>query len=260
MISLGYFEVIDRLTACTDILSIALGGSRSRGQEKTLSDYDLFCVVVDASFSDFRRNFCSFLESIPCICYAAESFYLEDWGYLFKAIDDESVWYDISIIPDTRMDEISIRSTNLILKDIGGRYQSFINVADDSKFLNSTLESQHFMDYATLFGFEQKRFQEAVQTQDYWYAVRCLERLKNYLIRCDRIQRGAFPKSRNCPEKGYIDVNNCIRQIYLVDGSFGTLKKTLNELHKLFIAVIHDKDACMRSQLICQRKKGNNFF
>lgn len=256
---MGYSEIIDRLIACPSILSIALGGSRSRGQQDNSSDYDLFCVIEATSFPNFRRNFCAFLESIPCICYAAESFYLEDWGYLFKAIDNENVNYDISIIPDNRMDEISIRSTNVLIKDRGGRYQAFIDVADDSKYLNSVLESNHFMDYATLFGFEQGRFQDAIQAQDYWYAVRCLERLKSYLIRCDRIQRRTFPKSRNCPEKGYADINDRLKQIYLVDGSFTTLEETLRKLHKLFITVVHNNNACMRSQLICWRKKESDF-
>lgn len=256
---MGYSEIIDRLIVCPNIVSIALGGSRSRGRYDISSDYDLFCVIEATSFLNFRSNFCTFLESIPCICYAAESFYLEDWGYLFKAIDNENTSYDISIIPDNRMDEISIRSTNILIKDSRGQYQAFIEIADDSKYLNSVLESKHFMDYATLFGFEQRRFQDAIQAQDYWYAVRCLERLKSYLIRCDRIQSRAFPKSRNCPERGYTDVNDRLKQIYLVDGSFTTLEETLRELHKLFITVIHDNNACMRSQLICQREKENNF-
>lgn len=257
---MGYSEVIDWLTACTDIMSVALGGSQSRGQQNATSDYDLFCVVKATAFTSFRSNFCVFLEEIPCIRYAAEAFYLEDWGYLFKAIDDENINYDISIIPDSRMDEISIRSTNLLLKDSGGLYQSFIDDADDCRYLNSTLESRHFMDYATLFGFEQKRFWEAIQAQDYWYAVRCLERLKHYLIRCDRIQNSTFPQSRNCPEKGYRDINDRLKRIYLLDGSFSTLKKVSVELHKLFIAVIRDKDACMRSQLICWKRKESDFY
>ena len=111
------------------------------------------------------------------------------------------------------------------------------------------MEKQHFVDYGTLFGFERARFFKAIEKEDYWYAVRCLERMKNYLIRCERIQSNSFPKSRSCPEKEYMDVGSCLKRIYLVDGSLDTLTHTSTELCDLFVAVIKDKDIQMRSQL-----------
>lgn len=84
-------EVIEKLSKCEEIMAIALGGSRSRGQHKLDSDYDLFCVIFDDKFESFRRSFRVLLEDIPSIRYAAEAFYLENWGYLFKAISIDNI-------------------------------------------------------------------------------------------------------------------------------------------------------------------------
>lgn len=246
---MSYCEVINKLNDSDKVIAVALGGSRSRGCYKINSDYDLFCVINDNDFDNFRKNFRLFLEEIPGILYAAEAFYLENWGYLFKAIDYENTNYDISIISESRIDEMSIRSTNIVLKDTNGIYQRQIDCADDSRYLVGEMEKQHFMDYGTLFGFERARFFKAIEKEDYWYAVRCLERMKNYLIRCERIQSNSFPKSRSCPEKEYMDVGSCLKRIYLVDGSLDTLTHTSTELCDLFVAVIKDKDIQMRSQL-----------
>ena len=188
---------------------------------------------------------------MPSVLFAAEAFYLENWGYLFKAVDLDNINYDISIISKSRISEISIRSTNVIIKDTEGVYQSYVSIADDSRFLVSKLESEHFYDYGTLFGFEKKRFNEAIRKKDYWYAVRCLERMKNYLIRCDRIQNKVFAKTCSCPEKEYIDINDCIKKIYIIDGTIDTLIQTSEELGKLLCLMIRDKEIHTRSQLLC---------
>lgn len=248
---MSYNEVVNGLIECEEIIAIALGGSRSRGEAKINSDYDLFCVIQDDCFESFRNSFREFLENIPCILYAAEAFYLEHWGYLFKAIDLNSICYDISIISERRIDEMSIRSTNVIIKDTNELYQYYIKHADDDRFLISKLERQHLYDYCTLFGFERNRFWKASEEADYWYAVRCLERMKNYLIRCDRIQREIFPKSRSCPEKGYSDIDDCLKKIYIIDGNIETLVQTSEELCNLFCIIIRDKEIYMRSQFLC---------
>lgn len=247
---MSYNEVIKELSVCPDIIAIALGGSRSRGTYRIDSDYDLFCVIRDDNFESFRKSFCLFLEGIPGILLAAEAFYLENWGYLFKAIDTQNVNYDISIISKSRIREMGIRSTNIVIKDTKGFYQSYVDCAIDDAFLVSELETQHLYDYCTLFGFEKRRFYEAIEEEDYWYCVRCLERMKNYMIRCDRIQRRDFSKSCNCPERGYVDIDDCIKKEYFIDGTLGTLVQTAERLCELFSVIIHDREICMRSQLL----------
>ena len=250
---MSYDDVISILTECPDIISIALGGSRSIGDYKSNSDYDLFCVIQDNSFSHFRNAFRRYLEGIPSILLAAEACYLENWGYLFKAIGTDHVIFDISIIPQSRIVEMGVRSTNKIIKDSKGFYQSCINSADDTLFLVSRIETQHFHDYSALFGFESKRFSDAIEQSDYWYAIRCLERMKNYLIRCDRIQRKNFSKTCSCPEKEYLDINERIKTAYIIDGSITSLIQTAERLCSLFSNIIYDKEIIMRGQLLCQK-------
>lgn len=242
-------EVIIHLNSNRSIIAMALGGSRSRGLARADSDYDLFCIISKSDFCEFRNSFREMLESIPSILYAAEYSYLEHWGYLFKAVDVNGTDYDISLIPADRIEEISVRSTNIVLKDTDNLLRSCIEQADDSSYEISVLECQHRLDYSTLFGMEKKRFNMAKDKGDYWYCVRCLERMKCYLIRCDRIQRSSYPKTRNCPEKGYEDINDVLKRNYILDGTLQTAELTAIKICELFISNISDEELLRRSQL-----------
>lgn len=246
--------IINKLIECDSILAIALGGSRSRGEEKENSDIDLFCIVKNECFDEFRADFRSFLERISCIQYAAEVFYLEHWGYLYKALAITGIDYDISLISENRINEMSIRSTNKVLKDNNGILLKWIAEANDDDYKIEKLECQRRLDYATLFGIERKRFCEAREKGDYWYGVRCLERMKNYLIRCDRIQNGNFPKSRSCPEKNYLDLGDFIRKEYILDGTMDTASKTSENLCRIFNKIIMDEELKERGQLKCKKR------
>lgn len=246
-------NVINKLVECPDILAVALGGSRARGTHRKDSDYDLFCVIVDANFASFRNSFRLFLEDIPDVLISAEVSYLENWGYLFKAIDNQNISYDISIIPRSRISEMGVRSTNIVIKDTDGLYQACIDHADDECFKVSNIETRHLLDYSALFGFESIRLDKAIKNKDYWYAVRCLERMKNYLIRCDRIQQETFSKTCSCPEREYADIDDCIKKAYSIDGTLESLDHTGRKLMILFAEIIQDAKIQGRSKLLCQK-------
>lgn len=246
-----YTKVIEKLAECPDILAVALGGSRSRGTHRKNSDFDLFCVIVDTCFVSFRNSFRNFLEDIPDVLIAAEASYLENWGYLFKAIDSSNIGYDISIIPKSRISEMGIRSTNIVIKDTDNFYQNCVDHAVDECFNVRNIETRHLLDYSALFGFETARLEEAIKDNDYWYAVRCLERMKNYLIRCDRIQHEVFSKACSCPEKKYADIDDCIKKAYYIDGTLESLGQTGKKLVVLFTEMIQDVKIQRRSQLLC---------
>lgn len=243
-------SLVSELILNDTILSIALGGSRSRGCHTPNSDYDLFCVIRDDAYDKLINSFSRYLESFPFIRYAAKVFYLENWGYLFKAIDLDNILYDISILPLHRITEMSIRSTNLILKDTNNLYKRQIESADDSKYEIKKLESERYLDYITLIGFERQRFFFAINKNDYWYAQRCLERIKNYLIRCDRINRKEFPKSQSCPEKGYFDLNNKIKKAFIIDGTQNSLIETEKRLSDLCKQIVKDESLIIRTYLV----------
>ena len=251
----GFEELIKHLAECEELVAIALGGSRSRNQFTEKSDFDIFCVVQSSCFSAFRTGFAKYIERCKPILFAAEMSYVEHWGYIYKSVDCYRVLYDISIIPLNRINEISVRSTNIVLKDTNDIYRKQINNANDILFQNDRLETERYIDYIKLFAFEYNRFLSSIRSNDYWYAVRCLERLKNYYIRCDRIQRSEFPISRSCPEKKYFEINQLIQNTYVIDGSIKTLYKTGKEIFSAFREMIEKKDVFDRCDILWQIEK-----
>lgn len=249
-----YYEIIlEKLKNYKKITSIALGGSRSRNDWSEKSDIDLFCIITCNDFNKFKNNFKSFLESIEELLLVVDSFYLENWGYLFKAIDLDGMLYDITIIPITRFDEMSIRTTNIILKDTNDFLSSKIKQANDSIYEVSYLEDKHYNDYIIMFNFEYYRFIDAKKNGDYWYMIRCLERLKNYYVRCNRIQNKVYSKSRSCPERLYHDNTNQLENIYKIDGTFLTAVNTGEKLMITFETMIENKELFNKSKLIWKR-------
>lgn len=150
---------------------------------------------------------------------------------------------------------MGVRSTNIVLKDTHDFYQMCIGQANDEYFQVCRIESRHLLDYSALFGFETVRLNDAINSKDYWYAVRCLERMKNYLIRCDRIQNNVFSKTCSCPEREYSDRDDCIKKAYSINGTFESVIQTRDNLILLFAEIIRDTKIQRRSQLICQKQK-----
>lgn len=232
------------------VLALALGGSRSRNLDTENSDYDVFCVICDETFEEFHRGFSRYLESIPSIRYATEAYYLENWGYLYKAIDDCDRLYDVAINSESRMGEMGIRTTNVIFKDVNGSYRKHVDGANDESLEVRVLETNRFYDYATHFGFESLRFREALHDGDYWYCVWALEKMRTLLIRCNRVDQGAFARIQSCPERDYEEVNHTLQQLFILDGTYEGLRSTFMRMCTLFDEVVSDPEARRRSRLL----------
>lgn len=245
--------VIDSLLKDDNILSIALGGSRSRNMQTKASDYDLFCIIKESSFCYYRNTFTSILERIPKVKWATFVQYLEYWGYLFKAIDDNEKVYDISILPLSRIQEMSIRSTNIIIKDSYDIYKRQVLQAQDDRYEISNLENSRYSDYIRLFFWEYHRLIGALSNHEYWYSVRCLERLKNYYIRCDRIQKKSFSKKLYCPEKDY--QNPLLSEIFIIDGTESSLYKTSKRIMDAFLGMIRESRVTDNSEFLWKNKE-----
>lgn len=245
--------VINALLKDDNILSIALGGSRSRNIQTKTSDYDLFCIIKESSFNKYRDSFTDFLENIPGIKWATFVKYLEYWGYLYKAIDGKGIEYDISILPPSRIHEMSIRSTNVIIKDTYDIYENQIQQAQDYKYEISHIERSHYLDYIKLFFWEYRRLNNALSDHDYWYSVRCLERLKTYYIRCDRIQNNHFSKKLNCPEKGYHNLS--LKDIFIIDGDESTIYTSAKLILEAFKSMINDSTVIQNSEFLWKTEK-----
>lgn len=233
------------------IVSIALGGSRSRGKATPRSDYDYFCIIKDGEFSLFFKEFSNTLAEIEGVKYSVYCFYYDNFGYIFKAIDEDGIYYDIIILPAHRIKEMSIRSTNIIIKDTDDFLKNEILLAHDEDFEIPTLETERFSDYIKLFFLEYHTFLKSMKNNDYWHGVRCLEQMKSYYIRCQRIQSGNYPVKRSCPEKQYTE--DSLQKIFIIDGSKESLMSTASSLLDKFMNTIHEKTYIEKCRLLWEQ-------
>ena len=240
-------NMVSYLKQNKNILAIALGGSRTKQYYTSRSDYDLFCVINSDEFEMFREEFNTYLESCIYIQYSAEFAYVENWGYIFKTIYSDNnliVNIDISIIPLNRIGEMSLRSTNICLFDRINCIEQEIKRNIHKSFDVNKLEPKKLENYVKLFGFEVVRFKKCIKKKDYWFAVRCLERMKTYYIRCIRILNNLYSKHQECPEKNFLNdfPLDVLCDYYKLDGTYETLELTCDELIRRFQANIPEKE------------------
>jgi hypothetical protein len=233
-------DMVEHLKSDKNIISIALGGSRSLNDSNDRSDYDLFCVSKDDNFQVFHKEFVHVLERTPNILFAVESHYLEYWGYLFKALSKSLILFDISLISKSRINEISIRKTNKILYDIDSVYKLNIELAKDSDYETKNLELPKKEDYIKLFTIDWLKFNSSIKANDYWLALRFLERIKKYYLHLRRITEIRFTRLPHIPDKKFgtdiADSELC--NAYKIDGKMKTLEESGNEIKKMIIALV----------------------
>ncbi len=230
-----YEIIIEELKKQKSIIAIALGGSRTRKYVDWNTDYDLFCLINDDDFENFREKFSGILNKIPNISLSVEAFYLEHFGYLFKALSSQNIQFDISILPVQRAKEMGIRSSNKVLYDPLDLYTNLKEIANDVLLSTEYLEKEKINDYIGLFHFEWLRFKKSYFNNDYWLALKAVEKMKIYYIHLYRIAFGYFANTPHCPEKQFDNVcKNELKSIYVIDGTFITLRKTAEALKELF--------------------------
>ena len=230
-----YDSVIEFLKSDKRIIAIVLGGSRSRLNYSNDSDYDLFCIIENEAFEVLKQNFSDMIVDFFGNVLVAEFGYLENWGYLFKLYIDEC-YFDISIIPRNRITEMSIRATNKIIIDIYNIVPERQRLSNDNRYEVENLERNNYQNICNLLMLEQKRYQRSIEKNDYWMAVKCIERLRFYLMRMLRIKYFRFSNVQHCPEKLFQqDIPEfSLHEKYIIDGSWSTLKKTANSLFDIF--------------------------
>ena len=193
-----------------EIDSMALGGSRARGIAKEDSDYDLFFVIYNKYFNEFRRRFASILIEECKMCVAAEQFYLEKWGYLFKAFDQELVQYDISIIPYSRIDELGIKKTNIILFDKSGLYSEMIKKSDDDYWMQEVYAKERRNNIANKIIIDLINLKKnIVINNDYWNSIKHIEMIRRNIMIVLRINQRCLGSKYFSPEKNFAEEINC---------------------------------------------------
>lgn len=246
----AYDCIVNKLKNDDRVLSCALGGSRSRFEHSKGSDYDIFCIISDRGFASFRFELATILETIDPIKMAVYAYYLESRGYIFKALSYIGESFDISIISESRVIEITVRSTNFVIFDKNGLYTQLINEAVDSLYDKRIIQEQKKNDFLRMFSFEKIRFSKAVKASDYWYAIRSLERLKTYYILYVRAFLKIPSKSDYYPEKGFdLEVDSQLAEKYYIDGTIETAKSVNHFLTQELIRIASDKDILFNTMI-----------
>lgn len=241
----GYFQQNKKIN------SVLLGGSRSKGYATEKSDYDFFIIVCNDDFKSFKKTFSSYLECCQFIDQAAYYGYVENWGYIFKAIGfyhQTNVLFDISILPINRIDEMALRSSNILLYDRDKIAESIIQKNSNNFFECSVLEPLRKLDYIKLFGFESLRFESCLTNNDLWLAVKSLERMKQYYMHYKRISEKKFANNPHCPEKQYEITfpNDSLNNIYKIATNLNSLNMVKKDLCYSFWRLVEEKEIIER--------------
>jgi len=220
------------------VVALALGGSRARNRDDINSDYDVFMLIAKGCFNDFRLKFAYELEDKLNFIVAEEMFYIESWGYIFKAIDFVGVQYDISILPENRIDEMGIKSSNVVLFDKNGLYTKEVLNANDDIDNQLDIMISNKVAYEKKFIIDTYKFLLAWKREDYWVVVKYLERLRFSLMLLLRIKNETVGKMHFSPEKNFsVDVGTDLEKNF---NSYGLLniKMSFNYLVGAFLAII----------------------
>ena len=238
-----YESIVSKLSKDERVLSCALGGSRSRLQHSEKSDHDVFCIISDDGFDAFFSECPFILESLDEIKIAVYYYYYENWGYIFRVLGSNLECFDIFIIPKARVNEMAIRSTNKIVFDSEKIYEQLVEQANDKVYDPNTILEQRKNDYLKLFACEYVHFCKAVDTDDYWYIIYYLERLKFHYMLYVR----AFLKipSRSLPEKKFaegVDFDSQLAKEYIIDGNISTAISTCHYLTRKLLSIATEKE------------------
>ena len=238
------FNVIINIAKTNDeFIAVALGGSRARGGFSFSSDYDLFVVLKDESFyGDFYKTIDRFFVEKVGFSICAYMFYQENWGYLHKAVDREKVEYDISILPLSRIREMGIKSTNIVLVDKTGDYTKFISYANDDYNEQGYIlmeKKRNIINQTILYFWE---YQKCANNQ-YWEEIKYLERIRRNVMILERAKAGIVFKHFFSPEKNYeVDVEDKeFRRDYIINGD-NSLNNTYLKLKDKFLSLLSSED------------------
>ena len=238
--------IVNYLSKNEVITCIILGGSRSKGYSTEKSDYDLFMLIEDDEYSIFCDKFVCFLEECELFDVAAYYGYVEDWGYIYKAIGyryGKNILFDFTVLPLRRVDEMALRSTNILLFDRFGIAENLLRKYSNRIYDVALLEQRKRLDYVKMYGFEHLRFRKSMYSEDYWLAVKSIERMRKYYLHYRRIVDNKFATSPHCPEKGFSDLfpNEQLWNVYLVSGDANTLSMTEEKMFRLFYEMVVEK-------------------
>ena len=128
-----------------------------------------------------------------------------------------------------------IRSSNIILYDPYGLLAKEIKESSNKKtYSTKDIEINNKNNYSELFYFEWLRYEKAYSENNYWLALKAVERMKKYYMHMRRIKNNDFSSNSHCPENNY-SFNDYLLDVYKIDGSYSTLRNTAERLKEMFV-------------------------
>jgi predicted nucleotidyltransferase len=214
--------------------SIALGGSRARGQHKPDSDYDIFVIVDDDAFPQYLRTFAADVKksNLELIFFAKDK-YLEGWGYMFCGLDKYANFFDVAVISRSRSVEMQIRYDNRVLYDKAGFFQGEIRKA---KLNRAKTPESHVCDNNSeivgMFCINLYRYIKASKKNDYWMAFRFLNLMRENLSKYKRKSLSAPSKLDFLPDENYEAEtgDSELRRNFAIDGTLKTMDRSAQHI------------------------------
>lgn len=239
-----YHNIIDYLSNEKELTSIALGGSRSKNFKKKGSDFDIFCLSNNIDFFIFKKDLTQRIQkNIKGILFCSEYGYYKNYGYLISCVSLDFYLFDVFVLPKHRVEEMGIMTTNKIIKDTDKLYTNRAKNASDEEYLAPYIIEERKESIITSFYIILLKLKKYLDLNDYWMALRYLEKAKEKIFIIVRMELEIYPKSILRPEENAnddIQVFSRLSDIYLVDGTIQTLINTMDDLVEFIASFLSD--------------------
>jgi predicted nucleotidyltransferase len=249
-------EIFDYLVAHPGITGVFLGGSRSRGTAKSTSDWDIFCVTSDEALTGIRSSIAFELEqTIPDIVFVADMYYLEGWGYMYKILAHSLDKVDLSFISESRLEEMHVRETNVVIFDSTGVLSSAVADADDTGTVSlmRSLESQDRAERVFCMNYYQALL--FIARGDWWMSLRYAERLRLNALILGLIHVGIVPEVWFTAEHKAASAPNAeaLRRLWLIDDTLESIERAVSQIGALTAPLL--RDHALFESATCQAAK-----
>jgi predicted nucleotidyltransferase len=228
-----YDILIDYLEKAPSVISMILGGSRSRNNAKPDSDYDLFIVVNSNQFEEISNTISYELEkNISEFIFIGKDKYLEDWGYMYCGIDNKGVFYDLALIPLSRINEMCLRTHNIILFDKSGLIAPKIESSKDINYQSEEYLENKLPEVIRMVYINYVRYIRNYKKKDYWMSFRFLNLLRENIMKCERIRKNTPSKLFFLSDENFEmeTQNHTLKNDFIIDGTFEMLNNSARKI------------------------------
>jgi predicted nucleotidyltransferase len=247
---MGIEKLIDFLHNNNSVTALALGGSRARNTYTSSSDYDLFALIRDDNFCAFIKDIDEIFTNNSILLISTEWRYQEGWGYLHKGIDNNNIKYDISYLPESRISEMGIKSSNIIYFDKTGKYTDEVKNNNDDINLQFLYMQRNKTNNEDKFIINAESFLFAYKNEDYWSSIKYIERLRELLMLLIRTKQKKVSKNYFSPEKNFEkEIDHDLKVFYKI-GTEADLKNTFNMLIISFCKLIDSSKLSLLAKIV----------